>query len=83
MIYNRWGDPLKLLHKCQEVQPKGFVTPVTPVYTFCQATDNMQWYFAESLRADNGLEEIQNTLKEVPAIELPLNDLRRVTKEAL
>lgn len=83
MIYNQWGDPLKLLHKCQKVQPKNFMTPITPVYTFCQSTNSMRWYFAEFLKADNGLAEIWDTLKEVPAIELYQKDLRRIIKEAL
>lgn len=83
MIYNRWGDALKLLHQAQQFQPVGFVTPVTPVWTFCEATDQQRWYFAESLRADDGLLEITEALKEVPAIRLLQSDLRRAVKEAM
>lgn len=83
MIYNRWGDSLKLLHQVQQFKPIGFVTPVTPVWTFCETTDQQRWYFAETLRADNGLLEITEALKELPAIEVSQSDLRRIIKEAL
>lgn len=83
-IYTRWGGECKIVAQFGMQKPDYFEHALNLVLVRHQDGDNFldRFYWADLLKSDDGWQEIETAMKEVP--EYYLNDriLRAVFKEA-
>lgn len=83
MLYNRWGDVCEVEADCGLHDVAGFRTAVRLVAVRYVDTDHTAYVFAHTLRADDGIREVDYFLQRVPRRRLCPSLLERAIRMAL
>lgn len=84
MIYSRWGIPLQIVADCALVRFDGDDEGITRLVRAIRRDDGAtRHYFAHTLRADGGVEEIQAAIDAAPRRAPKGRELTRAIQEAL
>lgn len=88
MIYSRWGCHVRITGYCGKHQPKGYSGPIVLVQAERRDPEKPDepsettFYFAQSLRADDGWKEIDAAVDAAPEIKLNPEELKAALKQA-
>lgn len=82
-ICNRWGEELRIIVNCGEVQPKQFTAPVTLVKVRYNDGTGDGWQFADFLRADGGWLEIKAAIDALPVSTISETEMKSAISQAM
>ena len=83
MIYTRWGSAVRIIRNCGQHKPKGFFQHVRLVLVaYLDNPSTTRYYFAETLKADDGIYEVFTQLSAAPAGNLGPETLAAALREA-
>lgn len=80
-IYNRWGDKLEIEFNCGQHRPQGSKYASSLVLAGHE-DDRKAFYFIFALKANGGLNEIEQVTFSKPKLKLSREDLKRAIEEA-
>ena len=80
-IYTRWGDTLEIQFNCGQHKPQGSKYASSLVLA-SHEDGRKAFYFIFALKADKGLNEIEQDTFSKPNMKLSREDLKRAIEEA-
>lgn len=88
MIYSRWGCLVEVTAYCGKHKVPGYAFPLMLVRANRSDPDKpaepkeVKHYFASSLRADNGINEIESAIDAAPEVSIAGKELRAAIADA-
>lgn len=82
-IYNRWGDELKIVKQYGKMQVLDFPVLVTLVSVEYKEDSRKRFQFAEFLKADDGVKEIEAAVSSLEVSDIYGRDKALAIKSAL
>ena len=83
VIYSHYGNVIEVTGYCGRHKVKGFPAPIVLVKARRQEDRAERYYFAHSLRADDGINVVHAAIDDAPEITLGKADLAKAIEQAM
>ncbi len=85
MIFSCWGTPLTPLAYCGKHERKAYPAPMMLVrvrFNYPDMAPETGYVYAHTLKADGGLNEIEDAIADLPEVELAGAELQEALRDA-